>query len=56
VTCVTEFRSPFVASVLAAEAAGNATGGRGGSYLRGLMRRAWTRIDARYVPLGANPL
>lgn len=55
VTSATQFRSQFVAAVLAAEAAGNATGGRGGSYLRGLMGRAWTLIDGRYVPLGTNP-
>ena len=30
-------------------------GGGGGSYLRGLYRRAWNLIDAKYVPLGTNP-
>ena len=55
VTCATLFRASFVADVLAAEAAGNARGGHGGTYLRGLYRRAWNRIDARYVPLGSNP-
>jgi hypothetical protein len=55
VTCATLFRTQFVADVLAAETAGNARGGGGGSYLRGLYRRAWQRIDLRYVPLGANP-
>lgn len=55
VTCATMFRTRFVADVIAAEAAGNTRGGGGGSYLRGLYRRAWTRIDVRYVPLGANP-
>jgi hypothetical protein len=55
VTCATLFRTPFVADVLAAETAGNARGGGGGSYLRALYRSAWNRIDVRYVPLGANP-
>jgi hypothetical protein len=55
VASATIFRVAFVAAVLAAETAGHARGGRGGSYLRGLYRQAWERIDARYVPLGANP-
>jgi hypothetical protein len=55
VTCATLFQTQFVADVLAAEAAGNTRGGGGGSYLRGLYRRAWNRIDVRYVPLGTNP-
>jgi hypothetical protein len=55
VTCATLYRTQFVADVLAAEAAGNIKGGGGGTYMRGLYRRAWSRIDTRYVPLGANP-
>ena len=55
VTCAVEARSAFVAAVLAAEAAGNARGGGGGSYLRRLYRRAWRIISETYVPLGANP-
>jgi hypothetical protein len=55
VTSATRFRTQFVAAVQAAEAAGNAAGGRRGSDLRGLMARAWTLIDSRYVPLGASP-
>lgn len=55
VTCATLFHSQFVADVLAAETAGNAKGGGGGSYLRRLYRRVWSRISSRYVPLGANP-
>lgn len=55
VASATVFRTEFAHAVLAAETAGNARGGRGGSYLRSLYRRAWTRIDAEYVPLGPNP-
>jgi hypothetical protein len=55
VACATVFRAQFVAAVLAAEAAGNAQGGGGGSYLRRLYRQAWRTIDARYVPLGPSP-
>jgi hypothetical protein len=55
VTSATLFRGPFVAAVLDAEAAARARGGSGGTYVRGLYRQAWSRIDARYVPLGANP-
>lgn len=53
--CAMTFPAEFRAAVLAAEAAGNARGGRGGSYVRSLYRRAWNRIKARYSPLGANP-
>ncbi|HZI48852.1 MAG TPA: hypothetical protein VFD75_13730, partial [Pyrinomonadaceae bacterium] len=55
VTCATVFRSAFVAAVLAAETAGNARGGGGGSYLKRLYSKAWDLISARYVPLGTNP-
>jgi hypothetical protein len=55
VTCATLFRGPFVAAVLDAETGARARGGSGGTYVRGLYRQAWSRIDARYVPLGANP-
>ncbi|HYR91464.1 MAG TPA: hypothetical protein VE422_45850 [Terriglobia bacterium] len=55
VTSATLFRNRLVRDVLAAEVAGNAHGGAGGSYLRGLYRKAWNRIDAFYVPLGSNP-
>ncbi|MCI0744228.1 MAG: hypothetical protein L0Y58_02380 [Verrucomicrobia subdivision 3 bacterium] len=55
VTCATLFKTQFVADVLATEASGNTRGGGGGSYLRGLYRRAWNRIDVKYVPLGTNP-
>ncbi|HEU4387905.1 MAG TPA: hypothetical protein VFV34_08925 [Blastocatellia bacterium] len=55
VTCATIYRTQFVADVLAAETAGNARGGGGGSYLRGLYRSAWRLIDSKYVPLGSNP-
>src|SRR5438105_3447885 len=51
----TLFRTDFVAAVLAAETAGNAKGGGGGTYLRRLYRRAWSLIDKKYVPLGPNP-
>jgi hypothetical protein len=56
VTCATVYRGDFVADVAAAESAGNARGGGGGTYLRQLYRRAWEMIAARYVPLGASPL
>ena len=55
VTSATLFRGQFVSAVLGAETAGNARGGRGGTYLRSLYRRAWNLIDAKYVPLGRNP-
>lgn len=55
VTSATLFRSQFVRAVLEAETAGNARGGRGGTYLRSLYRRAWRLIDSKYVPLGSNP-
>lgn len=55
VTCATVFRSAFVAAVIEAETAGNARGGGGGTYLKGLYSRAWDLISSRYVPLGTNP-
>ena len=55
VTCATVFRSAFVAAVIEAETAGNARGGGGGSYLKGLYSQSWDLISARYVPLGTNP-
>ena len=44
----------YINPVESAEAAGNKAG-RGGSYLRSLYRRAWSRIDRIYVPLGPSP-
>jgi hypothetical protein len=55
VTSATRYRAGFVAAVYAAETAGNARGGSGGTYLRRLYQRGWDRISSRYVPLGANP-
>jgi hypothetical protein len=55
VTSATVYRTQFEASVLSAELAGNRSGGSAGSDLRRLYERAWTRIDALYVPLGSNP-
>ncbi|MBU4295128.1 MAG: hypothetical protein L6365_05625 [Desulfobulbaceae bacterium] len=55
VTSATLFRGPFSRAILDAETAGNARGGSGGTYLRGLYRRAWILIDGKYVPLGSNP-
>ncbi len=55
VTSATLFRTQFVAGVLSAELAGNRSSANAGTRLRQLYERAWTRIDALYVPLGANP-
>ena len=55
VTSATVFRTRFIAAVLSAQAAGNIGGATAGTDLRTLYRRAWTRIDALYVPLGSNP-
>jgi hypothetical protein len=55
VTCATVFRSAFIAAVVEAETAGNARGGGGGRYLKGLYSQAWDLISTRYVPLGTNP-
>ncbi len=55
VTCASMARTQFVDAVNQAANAGNARGGRGGSYLKSLFRRSWNIISSTYVPLGGNP-
>ncbi len=55
VVSATIFHDAFVTAVVGAETAGNARGGKGGTYVRKLYSKVWDLISSRYVPLGSNP-